>query len=65
MEDELVNSIAELTVDYMFSRYPDVAESVPYEEYDEQAAKEKVRTAKGIFEALKEQYKILLEEDEK
>ncbi len=34
-----------------------VAESVPYEEYDEQAAK-------GIFEALKEQYKILLEEVE-
>lgn len=65
LEDELVDSIAELTVDYTFSRYPDVAESVPYEEYDEQAAKEKVKTAKEVFEALREQYKALLEEDEK
>ncbi len=65
LEDELIGCIAELTVDYTFSRYPDVAESVPYEEYDEQTAKEKVRTAKEIFEVLKEQYKILLEEDEK
>lgn len=61
LSDALVQSISELTVDYTFSRYPDVTEHVPYEEYDEEIAREKVNTAKELFELLKDLYRILLE----
>lgn len=61
LEDKLVDSISELTIDYTFSRYPDVVEHVPYEEYDEEIAKEKVKIAKGIFESLKGHYKDIQE----
>lgn len=61
LRKELIDSILELTVDYTFSRYPDVAERVPYEEYNEEIAVEKVKIAKGIFEVLKEFYKAVLE----
>ena len=59
--NELIESISELTVDYTFSRYPDVAEQVPYEEYNKEIAEEKVKTAKVIFESMKESYKTLTE----
>lgn len=62
LKKEYVDSLSELTVDYTFSRYPDVSENVPYEEYDEEIAKEKVKLAKEIFETLKEHYKAILEE---
>lgn len=62
LKKELIDSIAELTVDDTFSRYPDVAERVPYEEYDEETAQDKVKNAKEIFESLKEFYKTFLEE---
>lgn len=61
LKKELIESISGLTVDYTFSRYPDVAEQVPYEEYNEEIAKEKVKTAKEIFESLKESYEALTE----
>jgi HEPN domain-containing protein len=61
LRKELIDSIAELTIDYTFSRYPDVAERVPYEEYTEKIAKEKVKIAKEIFESLKESYEDVLE----
>lgn len=57
----IIDAISDLTIDYTFSRYPDVAERVPYEEYTKEIAKEKVKTAKKIFESLKESYKGLLE----
>jgi len=62
LKNKIVASISELTVDYTFSRYPDVSERVPYEEYDEEIAKEKVKIAKGVFESLKRDYDALLEE---
>jgi len=58
----IINIISELTIDYTFSRYPDVADNVPYEEYNEKIAKEKVKTAKEIFKTLKKFYRPLLEE---
>jgi HEPN domain-containing protein len=61
LDKEIIDSTLELTVDYTFSRYPDVAERVPYEEYDEEMAKDKVKIAEGIFESLKRFYKALLE----
>ena len=61
LDEEIVSSALGLAVDYTFSRYPDVAEHVPYEEYNEEIAREKVETAKEIFESLKDLYEALLE----
>ena len=60
LEKKLIDDISELTVDYTFSRYPDVAERVPYEEYTEQIAQEKVTIAREVFKALNEVYNDLL-----
>lgn len=59
LSKEIMNDVIDLTVDYTFSRYPDVSELVPYEEYDEEIAQEKVDKAKRIFERLKRRYKKL------
>ncbi|MBW2039165.1 MAG: HEPN domain-containing protein [Deltaproteobacteria bacterium] len=60
LEAKLINDISELTIDYTFSRYPDVAEGVPYEEYTKEIAQEKVTIACGVFKALHEYYTDLL-----
>jgi len=51
-----------LTADYMLSRYPDVSDQVPYEQYDEALANEKVRAARSVFALLKEGYADLMPE---
>jgi len=51
-----------LTADYMLSRYPDVSDQVPYEQYDEALANEKVRAASSVFALLKERYADLMPE---
>ena len=61
VSQEVLNDVLELTVDYTFARYPDVADVVPYEEYNEDLAKEKVGRAKNIFEHLKERVRGLAE----
>jgi len=61
---EIIDYTLELTIDYTFSRYPDVAERVPYEEYNEEIAKEKVSVAKAIFESLKKVYEAMLEKED-
>jgi len=53
-----------LSADYMLSRYPDVSDLVPYEQYDEALANEKVRAARSVFEPLKERYRDLLPSEE-
>jgi HEPN domain-containing protein len=55
LSDDVINDVADLTADYTFARYPDVAEHLPYEEYDEEKAKR-------IFEVLKKRYKEIEEE---
>ena len=49
LSDELFDYVFELVSDYMFSRYPDVSEQVPFELYDEETAKTKVETAPIIL----------------
>lgn len=49
----------DLTADYMFARYPDISDSVPYEQYNEEIATEKVEKAKNIFKALEHRYRDL------
>lgn len=56
LKKELIDEISELTVDYTFSRYPDVADHVPYEEYNEKISREKIQIARRIFESLKNMY---------
>lgn len=62
LDQQIIDSIFELSVDYTFSRYPDVSERVPYEEYNERIAKEKVKIAKNTFDLLKHFYLFLLDE---
>jgi HEPN domain-containing protein len=61
--EEIISAILNLTPDYTLSRYPDVSDDVPYEQYNLQIAEEKIQIAKRIFESLKERYKQLEEEN--
>jgi len=60
ISDEILEEIMDLTTDYMFARYPDMAENVPYEQYDEKIAKNKVEKAKKFFKALKKKYSFVI-----
>ncbi len=55
----IMNDIIDLASDYMVSRYPDVSDEVPFELYDKETATAKTKSAKRIFEALKEDTSIL------
>ncbi|HFE62824.1 MAG TPA: HEPN domain-containing protein [Caldithrix sp.] len=57
LSDEIIDNVLDLTVDYTFARYPDVADLLPYEEYTEEIAQAKVARAKKIFELLKDRYR--------
>lgn len=46
---DLRRHLADLTSDYTVSRYPDAANAVPYELYDESLAREKVRHAQVVI----------------
>gem|GEM_PF-3848556 len=59
LSDEIMNLILELVSDYMFSRYPDVSNDVPYELYDKDTAVAKINFAKKIFSLLSEQIKLI------
>lgn len=48
LDNEVINFVYDLTVDYTFSRYPDVGDHVPYEEYSEEIANEKLMIAKNV-----------------
>ena len=40
LKKKLIDAASELSVDYTFSRYPDVSDNVPYEEYDKNCQRE-------------------------
>ena len=56
LPEQLQDEIIDLTVDYTFSRYPDVSEKVPYEEYTEEIAKKKVEIAKEVLKYFKRRW---------
>lgn len=64
LDERYTEYISDLTIDYTFSRYPDVAEHVPFEAYNEEIAREKVKTAKKVFESMKDSYSNLLEDED-
>jgi len=53
LDEDIIDEILDLTVDYTFARYPDVGQHVPYQEYDEEIAVDKVDRAKKIFKEVK------------
>ncbi|MCP5106911.1 MAG: HEPN domain-containing protein [bacterium] len=53
LDEDIIYEILDLTVDYTFSRYPDVGEKIPYQEYNEEIATDKVERAKKIFDRVK------------
>ncbi len=59
--EEIIDEILDLTIDYTFARYPDVGEHIPYEEYDEEIAQDKVERAKRIFSLVRSTYNNLKE----
>jgi len=46
---DLYEAVLDLTPDYTVSRYPDTADTVPYEQYTEEIAREKVEIAKRVL----------------
>ncbi len=64
LDPDLIDSISDLTVDYTFSRYPDVSDKIAYEEYNIVTSKEKVKKAKDVFNSLKRFYADSLKEKE-
>ncbi len=47
---EIVDDLRELTVHYTISRYPNAANAVPYELYDERRARDLVERARKVLE---------------
>jgi HEPN domain-containing protein len=46
---DLRRHLADLTSDYTVSRYPDAANAIPYELYDESTAQTKVQNAEAVI----------------
>lgn len=57
LSDKILDEVIDLTSDYIFSRYPDVSQHVPYEEYTKEIATNRVAKAKTIFNKLKPEWK--------
>jgi HEPN domain-containing protein len=52
LPDDILDAVLDLAPDYTLARYPDVADHVPFTEYTEELAQEKVKKAKAVFECL-------------
>jgi HEPN domain-containing protein len=56
--DEFLSGIRKVSPDFVITRYPDAANGVPYELYDEEIAKERLKIAKGVIEWVQKELKI-------
>jgi HEPN domain-containing protein len=52
LPEEISGRAMDLTGDYMFSRYPDIADHTPFEEYTKETAVLKVQTASEVISLL-------------
>ncbi|MEX2683293.1 MAG: HEPN domain-containing protein [Candidatus Sigynarchaeota archaeon] len=50
---ELMTGIRELNPEYMISRYPDIANGIPAENYDEKIGERYLTTARGVISWVK------------
>jgi len=55
--EEILYELRRLAPEYIISRYPDATESVPYENYDESIAKDRLNRAEKFFKWLNSQIK--------
>jgi len=51
---EIVDDLRELTIHYTIARYPNAANALPSELYDERKARELIERAKGVLEWVKQ-----------
>lgn len=51
------HSLRKLNPDFILTRYPDVANGVPYELYDEQIASEKIELAEDVLKWVEKEFK--------
>ncbi len=56
MPEDLRKSVISLTIDYLFSRYPDVSGMIPFEQYTKDIAKEKIEIVKKVFDYFFEKF---------
>ena len=57
----VIDQLIDLSGEYMLTRYPDVAEKTPYEEYTREMAEEKTGIARSVFTALRSRFAPLEE----
>ncbi|MFA5295926.1 MAG: HEPN domain-containing protein [Methanoregulaceae archaeon] len=58
LPDTVLDILYDLSVDYQFSRYPDMSDIVPYLHYTETIALRKVENARYTFEFLRDMYSL-------
>jgi len=49
LPDNILELIMDLAADYQFSRYPDISDCIPFEQYDAKLARQRIECAKEIF----------------
>ena len=57
ISEDLLKDLRKLSPEYIISRYPDLTESLPYENYDIEIAKEQLERAGRVFKWLSTQMK--------
>jgi len=55
--EEIFKDLRKLAPEYIISRYPDATNSIPYENYDEEIAKDLLKRAKKVFLWIENQMK--------
>ena len=53
---EIMPDVYQLAPDYQISRYPDIADNIPFEQYDDQILQIKLSSLEKIFYLLKDRY---------
>jgi len=64
LPDEILECIMDLSADYQFSRYPDISDCIPFEQYDATLAQQRIANAKKIFDHVSDRIRKIMEEAE-
>ena len=56
LPENLMPDVYQLAPDYQISRYPDIADTIPFEQYDDQILQIKLSSLERIFDFLKGRY---------
>ena len=55
LPEDIIDAAIDLSADYMFTRYPDITDTIPFETYTEDISREKIEKASAIFACVKQQ----------